>query len=121
MNIPVSPWGLMSETYFKVFPAVRNYLNHWKIQAQQIPNLELRKQACSSIEDKQFHCEGGSIYGLLARRHCQEAIEFIVAYQTISDYLDNLCDSEALLLSADRSNSLLPHDESTGNTNSQKL
>ncbi len=101
MNIPVSPWGLMSETYFKVFPAVRNYLNHWKIQAQQIPNLELRKQACSSIEDKQFHCEGGSIYGLLARRHCQEAIEFIVAYQTISDYLDNLCD---------RSNSLDPED-----------
>lgn len=92
MNIPVSPWALMSETYFKVFPAVRNYLNHWKIQAQQIPNLELRKQACSSIESKQFHCEGGSIYGLLARRHWQSAIKFIVAYQTISDYLDNLCD-----------------------------
>ena len=92
MNIPVSPWALMSETYFKVLPAVRNYLNHWKIQAQQIPNLELRKQACSSIESKQFHCEGGSIYGLLARRHWQSAIKFIVAYQTISDYLDNLCD-----------------------------
>ena len=92
MNIPSSPWELMSETYFKVFPAVRNYLNYWKIQAQQIPNLELRKQALASIEDKQFHCEGGSIYGLLAKRHWQEAIKFIVAYQTISDYLDNLCD-----------------------------
>ncbi|MBE9212398.1 tetraprenyl-beta-curcumene synthase family protein [Plectonema cf. radiosum LEGE 06105] len=101
MDIPVSPWGLMSETYFKVFPAVRNYLNHWKIQAQQIPNLELRKQACTSIEDKQFHCEGGSIYGLLAMSHWHEAVEFIVAYQTISDYLDNLCD---------RSNSLDPED-----------
>lgn len=110
MNIPASPWALMSETYFKVLPTVRNYLNYWKIQAQQIPNLELRKQACSSIEAKQFHCEGGSIYGLLATRHWQEAIKFIVAYQTISDYLDNLCDSEALLPPAERSNSLDPED-----------
>jgi tetraprenyl-beta-curcumene synthase len=92
MNIPVSPWALMSQTYFKVFPAVRNYLNYWKIQAQQIPNLELRKQALTSIRDKRFHCEGGSIYALLAGKHWQEAIKFIVAYQTISDYLDNLCD-----------------------------
>lgn len=101
MNIPASRWTLMSETYFKVLPAVQNYLNTWKTQAQQIPNLELRKQALTSIEAKQFHCEGGSIYGLLARSHWREAIRFIVAYQTISDYLDNLCD---------RSNSLDPKD-----------
>ena len=91
----------MSETYFKVLPVVRGYLNDWKVQAQQIPSLELRKQALASIKAKQFHCEGGSIYGLLARSHWQEAIKFIVAYQTISDYLDNLCD---------RSNSLDPED-----------
>lgn len=91
----------MSETYFKVLPTVRRYLNDWKVEAQQIPNLELRKQALASIKAKQFHCEGGSIYGLLAKSHWQEAIQFIVAYQTISDYLDNLCD---------RSNSLDPED-----------
>ncbi|MBW4422421.1 MAG: tetraprenyl-beta-curcumene synthase family protein [Myxacorys californica WJT36-NPBG1] len=101
MNIPVSPWALMSETCFKVLPAARSDLNHWKIQAQQIPNLELRKQALTSLADKQFHCEGGSIYGLLAKNHGREAIRFIVAYQTISDYLDNLCD---------RSTSLDPED-----------
>ncbi|MBW4542161.1 MAG: tetraprenyl-beta-curcumene synthase family protein [Myxacorys chilensis ATA2-1-KO14] len=101
MNIPVSPWALMSETCFKVLPVTRRNLNHWKIQAQQIPNLELRKQALMSLADKQFHCEGGSIYGLLAKNHWQEAIKFIVAYQTISDYLDNLCD---------RSTSLDPED-----------
>lgn len=78
----------MSATYFKVLPAVRNYLNHWKIQAQQIPNLELRKQALASIEAKQFHCEGGSIYGLLARRHWQSAIKFIVAKSSFWSWLD---------------------------------
>lgn len=101
MNIPVSPWALMSATYFKVLPTVRKYLNNWKVQAQQIPNLELRNQALASLEAKQFHCEGGSIYGLLAKSQWQEAVQFIVAYQTISDYLDNLCD---------RSDSLDPND-----------
>lgn len=101
MAIPVSPWALISETCFKVLPAVRRCLNGWKARAQQIPNLELRKQALSSIKAKRFHCEGGSIYGLLAGRHWREAIKFIVAYQTISDYLDNLCD---------RSTSLDPED-----------
>lgn len=101
MNIPVSPWALMSETHFKVLPSVHGYLNEWRSQARQIPNPELRKQALASIETKQFHCEGGSIYGLLAKRDWREAIRFIVAYQTISDYLDNLCD---------RSSSLEPED-----------
>jgi len=71
------------------------------MQALQIPDLELRQQAISSIETKTFHCEGGSIYGLLAREHSHTIIQFIVAYQTISDYLDNLCD---------RSTSLNPND-----------
>jgi tetraprenyl-beta-curcumene synthase len=101
MSIPVSREKLMSETHSKVVPTARHYLETWKFQAQQIPNSELRKQALASIEAKQFHCEGGSIYGLLAKSHWQEAIKFIVAYQTISDYLDNLCD---------RSSSLDPED-----------
>lgn len=101
VNIPISPWALLSETRFKVVPSVRNYLKDWKFQARQIPNPELRKQAIASLEDKQFHCEGGAIYGLLAQKDWREAIRFIVAYQTISDYLDNLCD---------RSSSLDPED-----------
>ena len=101
VNIPVSPWALLSETHFKVVPSVRAYLNDWKLQASQIPNSELRKQAIASLEAKQFHCEGGAIYGLLAKRDWRKAIRFIVAYQTISDYLDNLCD---------RSSSLDPED-----------
>ena len=41
--------------------------------------------------------EGGSVYGLLAGKKCREAIRFIVAYQTICDYLDNLCDRSTSL------------------------
>ena len=55
----------------------------------------------ASIETKTFHCEGGALYALLAEAHRDDAIRFIVAYQTISDYLDNLCD---------RSTSLDPED-----------
>ncbi|AGY56652.1 tetraprenyl-beta-curcumene synthase family protein [Gloeobacter kilaueensis] len=101
MDIPDSPWAFLSQMHDKVLPLVRRCLNRWLLQARQIPNPELRKQALASLEAKQFHCEGGAIYGLLANRDWQEAVRFIVAYQTISDYLDNLCD---------RSNSLDPED-----------
>lgn len=68
------------------------YLGQWKDRARSIPDSELRRQALASIETKTFHCEGGALLGLLACDHYKEAIQFIVAYQTISDYLDNLCD-----------------------------
>jgi tetraprenyl-beta-curcumene synthase len=101
MAVPTSPLGLISAAHFKVLPTVRSYLSTWRSEATEIPNLELRRQALASLNTKQFHCEGGGLYGLLAQAHWQEAIKFIVAYQTISDYLDNLCD---------RSTSLDPQD-----------
>ncbi|MBD2255986.1 tetraprenyl-beta-curcumene synthase family protein [Pseudanabaena sp. FACHB-2040] len=101
MAIPASPLSLITAAHFKVLPAVRRCLSTWTLQAQKIPNLELRHQALASLETKKFHCEGGGLYSLLAKSHWYEAINFIVAYQTISDYLDNLCD---------RSTSLDPED-----------
>ncbi len=95
--IPTSPWMIMIRAYFTVLPHVHFCLNEWKNRAQQIPDPELRKQALMSIETKDFHCEGGSVYGLLAGKKCREAIRFIVAYQTICDYLDNLCDRSTSL------------------------
>ncbi len=50
-----------------------------------------------SIQTKTFHCEGGAIYALLAGSHFEETVRFIIAYQTISDYLDNLCDRSTSL------------------------
>lgn len=92
MKIPTSSIGLMRQVYVKILPAVHQELNYWKKRADEIPNTELRKQALASIEYKTFHCEGGGILAILSTHDYKKAIRFIVAYQTISDYLDNLCD-----------------------------
>ena len=88
-------------TLHGVLPRVHRYLDGWKEKAKKIPDPELRGQALASIETKTFHCEGGAVLALLAGDRRDETIRFIVAYQTISDYLDNLCD---------RSTSLNPED-----------
>ena len=75
-----------------VLPAVEQELRGWRNRAMAIPEPELRSQALASIEKKRFHCQGGSIYALYTRDAAQSLVRFIVAFQTISDYLDNLCD-----------------------------
>lgn len=94
---PKGPIGLMNRVYKYVLPEVRQCLAAWREDAGRIPDPELRRQALASIETKQFHCEGGGIYaaGNLSMRHI--LIPLIVAYQTISDYLDNLCDRSTSL------------------------
>ncbi|WP_203457033.1 tetraprenyl-beta-curcumene synthase family protein [Paenibacillus tepidiphilus] len=98
---PRGPIGLMNRVYKYVLPEVRECLGMWRTEAEGIPDPELRRQALASIETKQFHCEGGGIYaaGNLSMRHI--LIPLIVAYQTISDYLDNLCDRSTSLDPAD--------------------
>ncbi|ASK64401.1 tetraprenyl-beta-curcumene synthase [Virgibacillus phasianinus] len=87
----------MKTVYANIFPTVRHELAYWKRRADGIPNEELRDQALASISSKRFHCQGGGVYALLARENWKKAIRFIVAYQTISDYLDNLCDRSTSL------------------------
>nr|WP_239454019.1 tetraprenyl-beta-curcumene synthase family protein [Bacillus suaedaesalsae] len=95
--VPAHPFSLMSRVYRDVFPIVHKELSYWKSRAEAIPNAELRTQALASITTKAFHCEGGSILGLLSLDNLEKCIKFIVAYQTISDYLDNLCDRSTSL------------------------
>jgi len=90
-------WMMTTKIILRVRPDVRRHLQEWKTRAEKIPDPELRRQALMSIETKDFHCEGGAVYALLAGDHYGEAIRFIVAYQTISDYLDNLCDRSTSL------------------------
>lgn len=97
MHIPEHPIPLMKRVYREILPVVHDYLIYWRKKAENIPNHELRKQALASIDMKTFHCEGGSILALLAGKHSNQCIKFIVAYQTISDYLDNLCDRSTSL------------------------
>jgi tetraprenyl-beta-curcumene synthase len=97
LKIPTHPITLMKKVYRDVFPVVHRELAYWKQKAERIPDPELRRQALASIATKTFHCEGGAILSLLAGEDMEECIRFIVAYQTISDYLDNLCDRSTSL------------------------
>ncbi|RNA70425.1 tetraprenyl-beta-curcumene synthase family protein [Alteribacter keqinensis] len=101
MTVPTRSWTLLYQVYTKVLPVVREQLKEWREFSEGIPDPELRSQALMGIDEKAFHCKGGAVYGLLAGNNRVEAIRFIVAYQLISDYLDNLCD---------RSTSLDPED-----------
>nr|WP_179281143.1 tetraprenyl-beta-curcumene synthase family protein [Paenibacillus sp. XY044] len=91
-QVPRNPVSLMSRVYKHILPEVRKELDGWRRKAGNIPDPELRKQALASIETKQFHCEGGGIYAAVPLPARLILTKLIVAYQTISDYLDNLCD-----------------------------
>lgn len=93
-QIPKRAFPLMRMVYRSIFPVVENELSVWEKRARDIPDDELRMQALSSIHAKRFHCLGGAVYAGSER---QEAVRFIVSYQTICDYLDNLCDRSTSL------------------------
>ncbi|MBS4007238.1 MAG: tetraprenyl-beta-curcumene synthase family protein [Clostridium sp.] len=77
---------------FRILPAVERELTIWRSRAHNIPHPELKRQALDSLDKKRFHCQGGSIYALYPGAKTSQIIGFVVALQTISDYLDNLCD-----------------------------
>ncbi len=94
---PGNPLRLMYCVYRYILPGVREQLASWRELADRMPDPELRTQAIASMTSKQFHCEGGAVYAAahLPMRHV--LIPLIVAFQTISDYLDNLCDRSTSL------------------------
>lgn len=94
LRVPkMNPALLIYHYVSEVFPMVKQELKRWQRLARQIPDLPLRQQAMESIRTKTFHCQGGSIYALHPGVNREVTLRFIVAYQTISDYLDNLVDS----------------------------
>ena len=88
----VSEISLIVKFVKTIFPEVNRELSLWTRHAQTIDDENLRTQALASIRLKKFHALGGSIYALYPKADLQPALRFIVAFQTISDYLDNLCD-----------------------------
>ena len=76
----------------KIFPQIDQELGYWADYAAAHACPELKAQALASIKQKKFHCQGGSIYSLYHGVHTANFITLMVALQTISDYLDNLCD-----------------------------
>ena len=74
-------------------PAAADELANWRRQADGIADAELRRQALGSIEHKAFHSLGASVFAAWAPARLRRAVVgFAVALQTLSDYLDNLCD-----------------------------
>lgn len=75
----------------KIFPYVKHELFLWQEKARHAEPF-LAAQALASIKDKSFHCLGGAVYSLYTGKVSRSTVCFIVTLQTISDYLDNLCD-----------------------------
>lgn len=75
-----------------VLPDVDRELARWQAKISECPESELARQAASSIRLKRFHAQGGSVFALTAGGYRRDLVRLIVALQTISDYLDNLCD-----------------------------
>jgi len=100
-GLPRGPIRLMYRMYRYILPGVRGELQKWRKLAERIPDPELRRQAIASMTSKEFHCLGGAVYasGHIAQR--QSLLRLITAFQTISDYLDNLCDRSTSLSGED--------------------
>ncbi|WP_232697731.1 tetraprenyl-beta-curcumene synthase family protein [Brevibacillus daliensis] len=90
-------WQLLYRVYRYILPLLEQEFAYWYKRAEQIPDEELRKQATASMNSKKFHCQGGSVYATQVLDHKEIVVPLIVAYQTISDYLDNLCDRSTSL------------------------
>ncbi|MEN6313305.1 MAG: tetraprenyl-beta-curcumene synthase family protein [Clostridiaceae bacterium] len=83
---------LITKLICNVFPMVDRELDRWSKKASVAEDDVLRAQALSSISHKRFHALGGCVYSLYPGVDMESAIRYIVSLQTISDYLDNLCD-----------------------------
>jgi len=92
-----TPWQLLYRVYRHVHPLLEREFSAWYQRAGAIPDAELRKQALASMDTKKFHCQGGAVYAAQAIDWIEQLVPLIVAYQTISDYLDNLCDRSTSL------------------------
>ncbi|MEN6349793.1 MAG: tetraprenyl-beta-curcumene synthase family protein [Syntrophomonas sp.] len=71
---------------------VKRLLKEWNTEAGLCIDTELRKQALSSLHNKDFHCQGGAVFAVPYQHAEPQLLSLIVAYQTLCDYLDNLCD-----------------------------
>ncbi len=83
-------WG--TEYFRSVRPRVIQSLAEIRSWAEEIPHPALREQALDSLTHKQFHCEGGGVFGAPSRDPKGHVMEFLIPYQTLCDYLDTVTD-----------------------------
>ena len=87
-----NPATFLYRLFHDVLPLARIEFSHWEEEAGLIPDEQLRRQALRSLGDKRFHADGGSVYAAANPAYTRRLVRLIIALQTISDYLDNLCD-----------------------------
>ncbi|MDQ6818656.1 MAG: tetraprenyl-beta-curcumene synthase family protein [Actinomycetota bacterium] len=90
---------LVRRSFSAVLPRCDAEMAGWGARASAIPDPELRRQALGSLRAKRFHADGGAVFAAMQPPGPQRdaLICLIVAVQTISDYLDNLCDRSTSL------------------------
>ena len=84
--------ALLYHYIIHTLPMVQKNLKYWHVQASMCHDAQLRQQALASLKDKAFHCQGGAVFAVPYRFEEGLLVQLIVAYQTLCDYLDNLCD-----------------------------
>jgi tetraprenyl-beta-curcumene synthase len=74
-----------------VAPIVRAQLRRWEQQARAIPDPSLRALARQKLHDERFNAEVAATLATLApRAHRAPAVQAVVAFEVMYDYLDGL-------------------------------
>ncbi|MDO9534689.1 MAG: tetraprenyl-beta-curcumene synthase family protein [Bacillota bacterium] len=92
MKTRIDQWTLLTHYIFSILRHVERELDVWRKMMGNTPLSPMQIQALNSIRSKRFHCQGGAVYALLNIKARNNLLPLIVSFQTISDYLDNLCD-----------------------------
>ncbi|MHB8242999.1 MAG: DUF2600 family protein [Solirubrobacteraceae bacterium] len=74
-------WGL---------PRVSRELDRWRRYTRLIPDAELREDATHALVSKRGQATGAALFAVLPRHRHVAFLRFLVAYQTIWDYLDDV-------------------------------
>jgi len=91
-NTGITQFQLLFHFIHHTLPRVKRLLVQWQREAELCGDEELRRQALNSIAGKDFHCQGGAVFAVPYPEQEDVLLRIIVAYQTLCDYLDNLCD-----------------------------
>lgn len=90
---PSVPFTLrkLGHYYVRMLPEIRRCIQRWEQRAQAIPSPELRRDALHTITEKATYVEAAAAFATLAAPASRgAAIELIVAWQIICDYMDAL-------------------------------
>lgn len=89
-SVTFTLWRL-GHYYVRLLPQIRRCLQRWERRAQTIPSAALRRDAIETLTQKATYVEAAAAFATLAAPTSRPAaIDFIVAWQAISDYVDAL-------------------------------